>query len=119
MPFRVYHAGGRVRRGVLRFVLVYLGGQRVGRAHPAAGAARETGPGAAVAAGRRVVRARRSHARRLPHAGQPVKRRRLHPFDQTVERLHRLQLGHHLVEQPVRPGSGQVQRDALGLKHTA
>lgn len=166
VPLRVYHAGGRVRRGVLRLVLVDVGrgrrwrrrrlGQwrrrwwrrRVGRpraragrtdrraatadrtdraaagraaatagrdaaadrdaatdrdAQTAAAAAARSGT-AATAGRRRVVRTRLStHAGRLPHAGQPIERRGLHPLDQAVQRLHGLQLGHHLVEQPVRP----------------
>lgn len=116
MPLRVNHAGGRVRRGVFRLVLVDVRGrQRVGRTGHAAGAAAAdatarsgTADTAAVPTGRRVVRAHWSHAGCLPHARQPVKRRRLHPFDQTVQGLDCLQFGHHLVQQPVRPGPGQV-----------
>lgn len=117
MPLRVYHAGGRLRRGVFRLVLVDVRGRHVGRATAAAAAAAAARPAteAAVGAGRRVVRARRSHAGRLPHARQPVKRRRLHPLDQTVQRLHRLQFGHHLVQQPVWSRPGQVQRHAFRL----
>lgn len=117
MSFRVYHAGRSVRRGVFRFVFVHVRRQQLDRAAPNAtattatvatavvtaratyttdaSATADTDTAAAAAAdtdaGRRhVVRARRSHAGRLPHAGQPVKRRRLHPLDQTVQRLHRL-----------------------------
>lgn len=112
MSLRVYHTGGRVRRGVFRLVFVDVRRKHVGRAATAT----TSRPGAATAhTGRRVVRARRSHAGRLPHAGQPVKRWRFHPLDQTVERFHRLQFGHHLVQQPVRPRTGQVQRRTFCL----
>lgn len=96
MPLRVYHAGGGVRRRVFRLVLVDVRGQCIGLAAAGAGetgsgadtgtaaghyTARETGSDGTVRAGRRVVRPGRPHARRLPHAGQPVERRRFRPFD--------------------------------------
>jgi len=92
----VYHTGGSVRRGVLRLVLVDVGRRHVYDTAAGAAAAARAGARAAVGRGRRVVRVR-SHAGRLPHAGQPVERRRLHPLDQTVERLHGLEFGHHFV----------------------
>jgi len=91
---------------VLRLVLVDVGRQHVydAAAHAAA-TDRAAGARAAIGRGRRVVRAC-PHAGRLPHAGQPVERRRLHALDQTVERLYGLEFGHHFVQQPVRPGPG-------------
>jgi len=97
VPLRVYHAGRSVRRGVLCLVLVDVGRRHVCDAAADAAAAARAGARAAVGRGRRAVRVRSHHAGRLPHAGQPVERRRLHPLDQTVERLHGLQFGHHFV----------------------
>lgn len=87
---------------MFRLVLVDVDRRRV---DDASGAAAATRAGARARGRSRVVRAR-SHAGSLPHAGQPVERRRLHPLDQAVERLHGLKFGHHFVQQPVRPGPG-------------
>lgn len=96
MSLGVYHAGGRVGRRVFRLVFIDVGREQVYRAarHTAAtaataaaaaainaAAAARPGPGAARGAGCRVVDAGRSHARCLPHASQPVKRRRFRPLD--------------------------------------
>lgn len=72
------------------------------------------GAGAACRAAGRAAAALRMRAG-LAHAGQPVEGRRLRALDQAVERLHRLQLRHHLVQQTLRPRACQVQRHPLRI----
>lgn len=51
----------------------------------------------------------------LPHGGEAVEGRRLGALDEAVERLHRLQLRHHLVQQALGPRTSQIQHHAFSL----
>lgn len=53
---------------------------------------------------------------RLAHGREPEEGRRLGALDEPRERLHRLQLGGHLVHEAVGPRPRQVQRHALGKR---
>jgi len=54
----------------------------------------------------------------LPHGSESVKRRRFGPFNEAVERLYRLKLGHHFIKQAVGAGARQVQYHSFRLRIT-
>lgn len=49
------------------------------------------------------------------HGSEAVEGRRLGALDEAVQRLHRLQLRHHLVQQALGPRPSQVQHHAFSL----